>query len=116
MAWVWVLVFGSGSKIQDPSRVSGLGSRVSGLASGPGLVKKPNSNPQTRLILQGANAQLKLVEEIVNQLREIQQLREPVQQSSLPPKASKVWWLFEIGDIGFKILKIQLDGDLEVFL
>ncbi|KAK1558461.1 hypothetical protein Q3G72_002630 [Acer saccharum] len=36
------------------------------------------------------NAQLKLVEEIVNQLREIQQLREPVRQASLPPKASKV--------------------------
>ncbi|KAL5794796.1 hypothetical protein ACOSP7_003390 [Xanthoceras sorbifolium] len=36
------------------------------------------------------NAQLKLVEEIVNQLREIQQLKEPVRQVSLPPKSSQV--------------------------
>lgn len=37
------------------------------------------------------NAQLKLVEEIVNQLKEIQQLKEPIRHSSLPPSSSKVW-------------------------
>lgn len=35
------------------------------------------------------NAQLKLVDEIVNQLREIQ-LKKPVRQASLPPSSSKV--------------------------
>lgn len=36
------------------------------------------------------NAQLKLVEEIISQLRETYQLREPVRQASLPPLSSKV--------------------------
>lgn len=36
------------------------------------------------------NAQLKLVEDMLNQLREIQQLKEPVGQASLPPSSSKV--------------------------
>ncbi|KAF2284511.1 hypothetical protein GH714_025934 [Hevea brasiliensis] len=35
------------------------------------------------------NALLRLVEDIVNQLREIQLLREPVWQASLPPSSSK---------------------------
>ncbi|XP_007049771.2 PREDICTED: uncharacterized protein LOC18612780 [Theobroma cacao] len=34
------------------------------------------------------DTQLKLIEEMVNQLREFQQLKEPVQQSSVPPLAS----------------------------
>ncbi|KAJ0113768.1 hypothetical protein Patl1_01594 [Pistacia atlantica] len=35
------------------------------------------------------NAQLKLVEEIMNQLGQMQQLREPTRQASLPPSSSK---------------------------
>eukprot|EP00257_Ricinus_communis_P017488 XP_015575932.1 myosin-binding protein 7 [Ricinus communis] len=35
------------------------------------------------------NAQLKLVEDVVSQLREIQQLREPLRHASLPPTSSK---------------------------
>lgn len=36
------------------------------------------------------NSHLKLVEDMLNQLREIQELRDPVRQASLPPPSSKV--------------------------
>lgn len=75
-----------GERLVIDNEIEFLRQRLRRVQEGKGKLTFPTEQRDT------VNAQLKLMEEILNHLREIQQLREPSRQASLPPKPSQVYY------------------------